>query len=587
MAEMIKGAFAPFAPRLLEIFNGIKSTLGAVFSWIYTNVIAPLVKFLALDVSPRVVMVIAEALNVLNQIAIAMAPALKWLWDHFFAPIASWTGGVILKVLDGLIIALKWLGDWIASHQTLVMSIGTAILIVVGAMWAFNTAVSAVTATVKIISTGISLLSSAFAFITSPIGIAIAAISALIYIGVKLYQNWDEISVWLGQVWERIKETGIRNWESLKTTLWSIWEAIRDGAVKVWGAIADFFVNLWKGIMEVGSRAWTAFTKVLGDTWQGAVNLAHSIWGGLTQFFSNLWNGITSGVQNIWNGITTFLTNSWNRTVQVAGNIWGGLTNFFGSVWNAITTGVSNAWNGIGSFLGNIWGNIYSTGMNVWNNLVQGISSLFGGLQSWFGDVWNGIIGTFSWAINAISGAFNSLIDYFFGGFSGNWANFWNWFVSTVSGAFNGLVDAVKWPINQVLTFINWLVSGWNSMRFEFGGLQGFGQQLIPAFSFGLPQLPTFQYLAKGGIVDGATPAIIGEAGAEAVVPLENNTEWIDKLADKFVSKMPGGSSASGGGSYRIVIQNVLDGTIIGEKTVDYINDRTMLTGRNPIVGID
>ena len=40
--------------------------------------------------------------------------------------------------------------------------------------------------------------------------------------------------------------------------------------------------------------------------------------------------------------------------------------------------------------------------------------------------------------------------------------------------------------------------------------------------------------LARGGIVHGATQAIIGEHGAEVVMPLENNTEWIDKLAEKL-----------------------------------------------------
>lgn len=44
--------------------------------------------------------------------------------------------------------------------------------------------------------------------------------------------------------------------------------------------------------------------------------------------------------------------------------------------------------------------------------------------------------------------------------------------------------------------------------------------------------------LAKGGIVDGATTAIIGEAGKEAVLPLENNTGWMDDLARKLASIM-------------------------------------------------
>ena len=42
--------------------------------------------------------------------------------------------------------------------------------------------------------------------------------------------------------------------------------------------------------------------------------------------------------------------------------------------------------------------------------------------------------------------------------------------------------------------------------------------------------------LAKGGIVDSPTLAMIGEAGKEAVMPLENNTGWISDLAQKISS---------------------------------------------------
>lgn len=47
--------------------------------------------------------------------------------------------------------------------------------------------------------------------------------------------------------------------------------------------------------------------------------------------------------------------------------------------------------------------------------------------------------------------------------------------------------------------------------------------------------------LAKGGIVTSPTTALIGEAGAEAVMPLENNTEWIYMLADQLSSIMSSG----------------------------------------------
>lgn len=43
---------------------------------------------------------------------------------------------------------------------------------------------------------------------------------------------------------------------------------------------------------------------------------------------------------------------------------------------------------------------------------------------------------------------------------------------------------------------------------------------------------------ARGGIVDMATPLIAGEAGTEAIVPLQNHTEWLGKMADMMVGEM-------------------------------------------------
>lgn len=56
--------------------------------------------------------------------------------------------------------------------------------------------------------------------------------------------------------------------------------------------------------------------------------------------------------------------------------------------------------------------------------------------------------------------------------------------------------------------------------------------------------------LALGGVVRGATQAIIGESGAEAVVPLERNTEWIDILAEKLSKQMGGGVTVNQTNNY-------------------------------------
>lgn len=99
----------------------------------------------------------------------------------------------------------------------------------------------------------------------------------------------------------------------------------------------------------------------------------------------------------------------------------------------------------------------------------------------------------------------------------------------TVSGAFTGAMNSAKGAINGVIGVINGAISGLNSIKVDI-------PDWVPQFggtSFGLniPKIPT---LAEGGVVDKATLAMIGEAGKEVVMPLENNTEWIEKLAERI-----------------------------------------------------
>jgi hypothetical protein len=82
-----------------------------------------------------------------------------------------------------------------------------------------------------------------------------------------------------------------------------------------------------------------------------------------------------------------------------------------------------------------------------------------------------------------------------------------------------------------------------------------------------VPQIPK---LAKGGIVDGATLAMIGEQGKEAVVPLENNTEWLDKLAAKI-------NGTANNKPARIVLN--VDGKTFAQTSINTINDLTRQTG--------
>jgi hypothetical protein len=83
---------------------------------------------------------------------------------------------------------------------------------------------------------------------------------------------------------------------------------------------------------------------------------------------------------------------------------------------------------------------------------------------------------------------------------------------NAVSGAFNGLWRAFGGAINRI-------IRAWNGLSFTMGGFTAFGVT-SPSFTISTPNIPTIA-LAEGGIVRAPTTALIGEAGPEAVIPLD------------------------------------------------------------------
>lgn len=125
------------------------------------------------------------------------------------------------------------------------------------------------------------------------------------------------------------------------------------------------------------------------------------------------------------------------------------------------------------------------------------------GFRNFFINLWEQIKAVAGPAIEAIGEKFKSIMN-------------------TVKGVINGIVGAINIAI-RAINKIKVNIPDWVP---EYGG---------KTIGFNLKEIPK---LARGGIVDKPTLAMVGEAGREAVMPLENNTQWIDKLADKLSSKM-------------------------------------------------
>lgn len=103
---------------------------------------------------------------------------------------------------------------------------------------------------------------------------------------------------------------------------------------------------------------------------------------------------------------------------------------------------------------------------------------------------------------------------------------------ATISKIFESIGNTIKGVINGIISGINGAIGALNKIKVDI-------PDWVPQFggsTFGL-NIPKIPMLARGGVVDRATLAMIGEAGKEVVMPLENNTGWINKLADTISAR--------------------------------------------------
>ena len=285
------------------------------------------------------------------------------------------------------------------------------------------------------------------------------------------------------------------------------------------------------------------------------------------------------GVIDVFKGLVQFITGVFTGDWKKA---WEGIKNIFGGIWDNIVGIAKAAWEAIkrpfkeaGAFFGDVWkliknifagvGDWFS---NIFSKAWKGIKNAFGSVKDFFGGVWSNI-----------KGCFSSVSTWFKDTFTKAWTNVKNVF-SKGGKIFDGIKDGI---LNGLKTVINGIIGGINKViAVPFNGLNTALRKIRDVSIAGLkpfkwistinvPQIPK---LARGGIIDQATLAMIGERGREAVVPLENNTEWIDKLAAKLTAMTNTPS--------KIVL--MLDGKELGWANINSINNITRQTGALQLV---
>ncbi|HGL1383226.1 TPA: hypothetical protein ACKBCW_001710 [Streptococcus pneumoniae] len=356
---------------------------------------------------------------------------------------------------------------------------------------------------------------AALAVLTSPITWIIAAIAALIAIGVLLYQNWDTVV------------------EFAKTA----WQGLCDFISGICQAIGEFFSGLWTKLQEIFEPIGQWFGEKFQQAWDAIVN----IFSGIGEWFSGVFQGAWDAIVNIFTPIGSWFGQRWADVTSALANIGAWFTDMFQKAW----TGLTNIFSKLGSWFGERWADV--------TNALSSVSN-------WFGEM-------FTNAYNAVKDAFSSIGDFF----KGVWDTVKSIFVNAGQMVGEAVGGAFKSAVNAVLGTIENVVNGFIGM---INGVLGVVRNLPGLGWVGSVSTVSLPRLARGGIVDSPTIAMIGEAGKEAVVPLENTgfIQTLGRVVSSAVVNAMAGVSPQGGfsGDGDIVIQ--IAGHEFGRVAIQEIN---------------
>lgn len=333
---------------------------------------------------------------------------------------------------------------------------------------------------------------------------------------------------------------------------WSTVADIVTGVLQIFTGLIDFVVGVftgnweqaWEGVKEIFNGFGTALGAIAQTLWDTLVAGAKALWDTVVALFAAAWDGIV----RIFSPIGTWFGERWSETKAKLAEVGNWFTTKFQEGWSGLTS----IFQKLGGWFSEQWGKVKSNLGEVgswfsgkFNEAYEGVKRAFSGITSFFSGIWSQIKSTFTHV--------GTMVGEAIGG--------------AVRGVINGVLATVENTINSGINLLNGAIGVINK---------------LPGVSIGGFSHISLPRLARGGIVDSPTIAMIGEAGKEVVMPLENTgfLQTMGRVVGGAVVNALGGyaGQSSNGFNGEIVIN--IGGREFGRFAIDAINEEQARAGQ-------
>ncbi len=351
---------------------------------------------------------------------------------------------------------------------------------------------------------------------------------------------------------------GEETWQNVQDAGADILANIKSGWDKVAGLaknIGNFFVEVKNNAVEWWSDVKTWWAEKVGAVKKfttDVVNNASSWWSSVKSW----WSGKVGAVQSFTTNVSNHATTWWNNVKTWWSGKVGAVKNFTTSVVNQASTWWSNVktwWSGKVGAVQQFTTSVKNEAATWWSNVKTWWSGKVGAVQQFITSVkndsltwWNNVKTWWSGKVGAVQ-QFTTSVKNEVSTWWSNVKTWWSGKVGAVQSFTVGVVNSAStWWSNVKTWWSNAVGTLWATLDIKLPKVKvSWYKDPI----FGAIDLPSFslEWNAKGGILDGAqifgmmgnTLLGGGEAGKEAVLPLETHTEWMDTLAEKVRSGLP------------------------------------------------
>lgn len=378
---------------------------------------------------------------------------------------------------------------------------------------------------------------------------------------------WSNFTTWLGEVPSKLGYmlgqalgTVVLFFQSVITNLTTFFTVT---IPQKWNEFTTWLSNAWTNIVnwakQIPSKLYTFFTVTIPEKFNELIEYVKGLPEKFLEFGKNIVQGILDGITEGW----TTLKQKWSEFID--GFVQGfkdklGIhspSTVFAEMGGNITEGIEQ---GIGD------GNGAFDGLNVLSaESVENMKMAWLNIATWFKDN----------VTSPLEGVFET--------FSSNMTNIFQGITAMIKGEIltsvsmmNILIDSLQIAMNSIVKSVNAIIRSINATAEETGIYLPYAQTQK------LERVP-IPKLARGGLIDRPTVAMIGEAGKEAVIPLENNTGWLDKLASKFavmVTEMNDGSNSNNSFTSNLIV----NGRLLASTTIEDFNNEAIRRGYKPLL---